>query len=91
MRKLDPDSRVPPWQQIAGHLRDEIKAGKYQPDTPVPSITTLSQQWEVNRKTVRKAMAALVAEGLIDEETGMGYFVKALAAHRNRYAAKTGK
>jgi DNA-binding GntR family transcriptional regulator len=76
MRRIDPASRVPPWRQIADHLRDAIARGDYAPDSPVPSITSLSQEYGVNRKTVRKAMAQLAGDGLIEEEPGMGYWVK---------------
>lgn len=76
MRRIDPASRVPPWRQIAAHLRDAIARADYPPDAPLPSITSLSQEYGVNRKTVRKAMAQLAAEGLIDEEPGMGYWVR---------------
>ena len=75
MRTIDRASRVPPWQQIAAELRKEIQAGKYNPDgPPLPSVTTLSQQWDVARRTANKALKALAAEGLIDVVEGMGYY-----------------
>jgi GntR family transcriptional regulator len=77
MRQIDRASRVPPWQQIAAYLRAEIEAGKYSPDGPaLPSVTTLSQEWDVARRTANKALKALADEGLIEVEQGMGYFVK---------------
>ena len=77
MRQIDRASRVPPWQQIADHLRAEIKAGRYDPDGPaLPSVTTLSQEWDVARRTANKALKALAADGLIEVESGMGYYVR---------------
>lgn len=77
MRTIDRASRVPPWQQIANELRKEIKAGRYSPDGPaVPSVTALSQQWDVARRTANKALRALAGEGLIEVVEGMGYYVR---------------
>jgi DNA-binding GntR family transcriptional regulator len=77
MRQIDRASRMPPWRQIADHLRAEIEAGRYDPDGPaLPSVTTLSQEWDVARRTANKALLALAAEGLIEVEPGMGYYVR---------------
>lgn len=77
MRQIDRASRVPPWQQIASHLREEINAGRYSPDGPaLPSVTTLSQEWDVARRTANKALRALADEGLIEVEQGMGYYAR---------------
>ena len=76
MRQIDRASRVPPHEQIAAVLREEIKASKYNPaGPPLPSVTTLSQQWDVARRTANKALKALADEGLIEVVEGMGYFV----------------
>lgn len=77
MRQIDRGSRTPPWQQIADHLRAEIKAGRYSPDGPaLPSVARLSQEWEVAPRTANKALKALAAEQLIEVEPGMGYYVR---------------
>ena len=77
MRQIDRASRVPPWQQIANHLRTEIEQGKYNPDGPaLPSVVRLSQEWGVAKGTANKALMALAAEGLIEAENGMGYYLK---------------
>jgi len=77
MRQIDRASRVPPWQQIASHLRTEIGQGKYSPDGPaLPSVSRLSQEWDVARGTAHKALLALAADGLIETEPGMGYYVR---------------
>lgn len=79
MRKhqVDRDSRVPPSRQIADWLRAEIETGAYTPKGPaLPSITTLTMQWGVARVTANKALKLLAAEGLIEVEEGMGYYLK---------------
>ena len=77
MRQIDRASRVPPWRQIADHLRAEIKAGRYSPDgPPLPSVIRLSQEWGVAPRTANKALKQLAAENLIEVEKGMGYYVR---------------
>jgi len=50
---------------IAAALRGEIRSGALPAGTAVPSEAELSQQFGVSRGTVRQALAALRAEGLI--------------------------
>lgn len=76
MREIDRSLRTPPWQQIAAHLEADIRAGRYGPDDRLPSIKTLIQEFDVNRKTAHKALSSLVAAGLAEVEPGMGFYVK---------------
>lgn len=77
MRQIDRGSRVPPWQQIANHLRKEIEAGKYDPEGPaLPSVRRLTEEWGVARRTANRALKALADEGLIEVVDGLGYFAK---------------
>lgn len=50
---------------IAQALRDEIRSGLLAPGMPLPSEARLSSRFSVSRGTVRQALAALRAEGLI--------------------------
>ena len=61
--------------QLAGMLRKAIAAGKYQPGTATPSITTLSQDYGHARQTCSKALGVLVKEGLLTRYPGLGYYV----------------
>lgn len=77
MRQIDRGSRVPPWRQVYDVLRAEVEAGKYNPDgPPLPSVTSLSQQWEVARRTANRALRTLADEGLIEVVEGIGYFAR---------------
>jgi GntR family transcriptional regulator, phosphonate transport system regulatory protein len=76
MRSVDRSSRTPPWQQIAEVLRAEITQGQYGPDDRLPSVAEIAAAWSVNRKTANKALLTLAAEGLIEVEPGMGYYVR---------------
>jgi GntR family transcriptional regulator len=58
-------SPLPRHSAIAQSLRDGIHAGEFAPGSPLPSEARLSTRFEVSRGTVRHALAALRAEGLI--------------------------
>ena len=46
-----------------------------EPGTPAPSERELVQQFGVARMTVRQALDALVAQGLLERVAGRGTFV----------------
>lgn len=63
------------WRQIVGHLRQRIDAGSLPPGTRLPTEAELSQQFGVNRHTVRRALAELSRGGMVRVEQGRGSFV----------------
>jgi DNA-binding GntR family transcriptional regulator len=63
--------------RIAAELRTRIEAGELEPGQPVPSITTLCQQWGVARETAAHALATLEGEGWVKRFPGKGYYVTA--------------
>jgi GntR family transcriptional regulator len=65
---------VAPWRQIHAVLRAQIEDGRLAPGDRLPSITDLSQTYEVALTTVRKALDALKAEGMV-VTSPMGTFV----------------
>ena len=58
-------STVPRHAAIAHELRTDILSGELMPGSPLPSEAQLSARFAVSRGTVRHALAALRAEGLI--------------------------
>lgn len=72
---IDRDSDVPPYQQIANRLREQIRAGELAPRSRLPSIERLVQEEGVARLTARKALAVLVDEGYARRVSGLGTFV----------------
>ena len=72
---IDFEAETPLWQQLADILCGDISAGVYPRGKVIPSETTLVQQHGLSRGTVRKALDALVAEGLIRRRQGRGSFV----------------
>jgi GntR family transcriptional regulator len=68
-------SVIPPWQQLADLLRARIQGGELAPGDRLPSIVTLSQEYDLAPVTVRKAITQLQREGLVESRTGWGTFV----------------
>lgn len=64
------------YRQVAADIRDAIASGDYPPGTLLPSETQLIERYRVSRPTVRNAVAALRAEGLIEVIHGKGSFVR---------------
>jgi len=70
--------RATPWgayKQIADSLRGRITRGELTPGDTVPSESALGQEFGVARSTVRRALAALEADGLIRPLPGTGRVV----------------
>ncbi|MGE0223299.1 MAG: phosphonate metabolism transcriptional regulator PhnF [Acetobacteraceae bacterium] len=63
------------WRQIAGHLQQGIASGANPPGSRLPTEAELSQQFGVNRHTVRRALEELSRGGLVRIEQGRGTFV----------------
>ena len=63
-------SHRPLYRQLADDLREQIRTGQYQPNGPLPSETDLAYTYQVGMPTVRRALAVLRGEALIDTERG---------------------
>jgi GntR family transcriptional regulator len=70
------DSPVPLYLQLARHLRCLIGDGALRPDEALPAERDLAGRLNVSRVTLRKALQALVEEGLLDQRPRAGTFVR---------------
>jgi DNA-binding transcriptional regulator YhcF (GntR family) len=70
---IDPDSAVPPYEQVAGILRDESAQGNMR--GRVPSIHTIALHHRVSHRTAARALSILKGEGLIVSVPGQGHFI----------------
>lgn len=75
-----PGKTIPRYLQLAGELREGIMSGRYSNGTQFPTETTLCEQYDVSRFTVREALKRLQAEGLIARKRGSGTVVQPVAA-----------
>ncbi len=65
----------PIWRTIRDALRAEIGEGRYRTGDRLPTEKDLSARFSVNRHTVRRALAELVADGAIHVRRGSGAYV----------------
>lgn len=72
---IDYEGPVTPYRQLAGILRARIARGDWQPGRAIASETALVQQYGLARSTVRRAVAVLVADGLVFTVPQRGTFV----------------
>lgn len=63
------------WRQIQKIMEREIATGGFCPGDQLPTEAQLSERFDVNRHTVRRAMQALEAKGQVLVEQGRGSFV----------------
>jgi len=74
--EVDPESPVPPYQQVAAFLRARIESGDLPPGRRLPSIVDLVGTYGIARTTAAKALRVLVDEGLAEVSPGMGTYVR---------------
>lgn len=78
-------------EDVAAGLRKELENGKYEPGERFPSEYELAERFGVNNKTANKAVAMLVAEGLLRRGCrGEGTLVKQTSAFPKMFVGYIG-
>jgi len=67
--------RTTRYRAIADQLRRRLAEGEFTEGGVLPSESELSAQYEASRVTVRRALEALRAEGLVESRQGFGWLV----------------
>ncbi|QHW31229.1 FadR family transcriptional regulator [Paenibacillus rhizovicinus] len=62
------------WVTQKLHLK--LKSGELSPGDKLPSVVDLAAEYSVGRSTIREALSALKAQGLLDIRQGGGTYVK---------------
>ncbi|MEY1554440.1 GntR family transcriptional regulator [Yoonia sp. R2331] len=70
------DGRGPRYKQLCRHISGLVAAGDLVADDQLPSERDIAEIAEVSRVTVRKAIAELVSDGMIEQRQGAGSFVR---------------
>lgn len=73
---IERGSGVAIWRQIEGQLADDISSGVMAAGERIPTELQLAERFDVNRHTIRRAVAELVERGLLRVEQGRGTFVQ---------------
>ncbi|MFF9687291.1 GntR family transcriptional regulator [Streptomyces sp. NPDC014623] len=73
--EIDHEGPVTPYRQLAEILKSRIARGDWAEGRPIPSENRLVQEYGLARSTVRRAIAALVDEGVVWTVQGRGTYV----------------
>lgn len=74
-KTLDKRVPIPLYFQLKELIVEEIKSGKYEVDSLIPTEKELSEQFDISRTTVRQAVTELVQEGWLYRIKSKGTFV----------------
>ena len=75
MKGLKAESSSPLYHQLMQRITADIERGTYPTGSRIPPEHELEQLYQVSRVTVRRALAELTAEGLLERKQGKGTFV----------------
>ncbi len=75
MLEIDKMSRIPIYEQIIQRLELLILTNVLGPNSPLPSVRSLSQELSVNPNTLQKAYAELELKGICYSVPGTGRFI----------------
>ena len=64
------------YELVADSIRENIEKGTWPPGTKLPSVEKLAKQFQVGRSSIREALMALQAAGLVQVRHGGGTFVR---------------
>ena len=73
------DGRGPRYKQLCRHISALVTSGALAAEDQLPSEREIAEIADVSRVTVRKAIAELVADGMIVQRQGAGSFVRTVA------------
>lgn len=81
----------PKYAQLIEEIRRRIESGEYPPGSLMPSEHQLSDEFQVTRATVVRALRVLRADGWIETHQGKGSFVRGRPALAGLNAQRPGE
>ena len=74
-KELDKHVPIPLYFQLKELIVEEIKSGKYEVDSLIPTEKEMSERFDISRTTVRQAITELVQEGWLYRVKSKGTFI----------------
>jgi DNA-binding GntR family transcriptional regulator len=81
----------PKYAQVIEELRRRIESGEYPPGSLLPSEHQLSDEFQIARPTVVRALRVLRQDGWIETQQGKGSFVRGRPALASLTSQRTGE
>src|SRR5437899_1146510 len=81
----------PKYAQVIDELRRRIESGEYPPGSLLPSEHQLSDEFQIARPIVVRALRVLRQDGWIETQQGKGSFVRGRPALAGRETARPGE
>src|SRR5215469_9204354 len=81
----------PKYAQVIDELRRRIESGEYPPGSLLPSEHQLSDEFQIARPTVVRALRVLRQDGWIETQQGKGSFVRGRPALAGLEARRPGE
>ena len=63
------------YMKAVGNIQELIASGEYRPGSRLPPERELAEQFGMSRPTIREAIIALEAKGLVSVKTGSGVYI----------------
>jgi DNA-binding GntR family transcriptional regulator len=76
MAEIELDRRRSVWKQVAEIIRKRVDGGTYEAGAAIPSTVQLATEFDVSTSTMRKALVALIEDGTLWAEPGMGTYAR---------------
>src|SRR5579859_7482096 len=81
----------PKYAQVIDELRRRMESGEYPPGSLLPSEHQLSEEFQIARPTVVRALRVLRQDGWIETQQGKGSFVRGRPALAGLEMARPGE
>src|ERR1017187_6561361 len=81
----------PKYAQVVAEIQRRIESGEYPPGSMLPSEHQLSDEFQIARPTVVRALRLLRQDGWIETQQGKGSFVRGRPALAGLDSQRTGE
>lgn len=88
---VDPDSTVPPFEQVRTQIADAIDSGTLPPATRLPTVRQLAADLGLAVNTVARSYRELELAGLIETRGRRGTFVAGAPSEARRLAVRAAR